>query len=126
MSVETFKEEWCRWIKGSDYRILVIEGVDDLDPINNNVDLEVHFDDGRRYGATFFTPRNLQYIIEKDAGTEWDDGPYVWSPYMVVVRDLCPQTIAETVAHLIRSERLDQVFVRYADADGEKKQEQPT
>ena len=117
MSVETFKEEWWRWIQGSDYRILVIEGVDDLYPINNNVDLEVHFDDGRRYGATFFTPTNLQSIIEQDAGIEWDNGPYVWSPYMGVVRDLFPQTIAETVAGLIRSEKLDQVFVRYADAD---------
>src|SRR5205085_1710840 len=52
MGVETWKDGWLRWIKCSSYKIAVIEGVDDLDPDDNNVDVEVHFDDGRGYSAT--------------------------------------------------------------------------
>src|ERR1051326_5653177 len=116
MAVETWKEEWMRWIQGPGYRIGVIEGVDDLDPLDDNVDLEVLFDNGRGYGATFFTVENVRTLMEKDAETRGYEEPYVWAPYMVIVRDHRPETIAETVAAFIREEKLDQAFVRYADA----------
>jgi hypothetical protein len=120
MDVETFKEEWRRWIKGPDYRILLIEGVDDLDPTDDNVDVEILFDDGRRYGATLFTLQNLHSLMERYKGTrECGGGCFFWASQMVIVRNLTPAALAEAVGAVIEEGYLDLAFVRYAN-EGEE------
>jgi hypothetical protein len=121
MPVETFKEEWRRWIKGPDYRILLIEGVEELDPLNDNVDVEVHFDDGRCYGATLFTLANVASLMEDYRSTgECGGGSYFCASQMVIVPSLAPDAIAAAIAALITKGELDRAFVRYADLAGEK------
>lgn len=121
MPVESFKEEWRRWIQGPDYRILVIEGVDELDPIDNNVDVEVHFDDGRRYGATLFTLQNLHSLLETYKATgECGGGSYFWASQMVIVRSLSPEHISQAIAALIAEGDLDRAFARHAEDTGEE------
>jgi hypothetical protein len=121
MAVETFKEEWRRWIKGPDYRILVIEGVDELDPLNDNVDVEVHFDDGRRYGGTLFTLENLHSLMENYRNTgECGGGSYFWASQMVIVPSLAPDALAKAIAALIAEGDLEGAFVRYSDDNDEK------
>ena len=118
MGVETSKEGWLRSIKGPDYKILVIEGVEELDPLDDNVDVEVHFDDGRVYSATLFTLNNLHSLFNNDESTgDCGGGSYLWAVQMVIVRSLTPDAIAEAVAALIADGKLEQafVFVRYAD-----------
>jgi hypothetical protein len=116
MHVETRKEEWMRWIKGPNYRILLIEGVDELDPIDDNVDVEILFDDGRRYGATLFTLENVHSLMERYRSSgECGGGSYFWASQMIMVRSLTPAAIAEAIGALIAEGDLDQAFVRYAD-----------
>jgi hypothetical protein len=116
MPVESFKEDWMRWIKGPGYRILLIEGIDDLDPIENNVDVEIHFDDGRRYGATLFTLENVRSLMERYRSTgECGGGSYFWASQMVIVPSLTPTAIAQAIAAMIAEGCLEPAFVRYAD-----------
>jgi hypothetical protein len=113
--VETYKEEWRRWIKGPNYRILLIEGVDELDASDNNVDAEVWFDDGRRYSATLFTLENVRSLMEDGRSTgEWGGGSFFWASQMVIVRSLTPAAIAEAVGAIIEEGYLDNAFVRCA------------
>ena len=42
-------------LKGQHYKINVLASSQELDALDENVDVEVIFDDGCRYTATFFT-----------------------------------------------------------------------
>jgi hypothetical protein len=118
MNVETSKDGWLRSIEGPGYRIEVIEGVDDLDYEDNNVDVEVHFDDGRVYSATLFTLTNIQSLIKNSASTgDWGGGCYFWASHMVIVRSLTPDAIAEAIARLIADEQLESAFAFICDAN---------
>jgi hypothetical protein len=73
-----------------------------VDPADGNADLEVKFEDGSRYAATFFTLSNLRLLFEKNEQTgECKDGLYLWASDMVIVKELTEVSISETVADLI-------------------------
>ena len=44
---------------------MVLMGVNGLDPINDNVDVEIKMDDGRVYSATFFTMENIKRLLQR-------------------------------------------------------------
>jgi hypothetical protein len=93
------------WIEpaepGADYAIHALVGAEPLNADDDNIDVEVCCSDGTRWGATFFTLRNLQWIFEKNAQTgECADGLYFNCPDLVIVRRLDPESIAATVASL--------------------------
>ncbi|HJY78729.1 MAG TPA: hypothetical protein VKE95_18960 [Burkholderiales bacterium] len=78
---------------------------------DDNVDVEVLFPDGRRFGATFFTLKNLEKLFEKNKKTgECADGLYLWAANMVLVRDLSMGAIERAVDDLIENNELEQAF----------------
>ena len=94
-----------------DYSIRIGNGRQDLDPDNDNVDVEVRFTDGGRYAATFFTVKNLRALMHRYAESgECADGLYVWAADMIVVARLTPSTIRAVVDDLLKSGEFNDAF----------------
>jgi hypothetical protein len=100
-----------KMLKGQPYKITVHAGSEGLDPINDNVDVEVVFDNGSRYIATFFTLENIQKIMQEyEQSGECMKGFYFWATDMIVVRRLSRETIAKVVGDLISKGEFDKAF----------------
>ena len=84
-----------------------------MNPGDDNVDVQVDFDDGSRYCATFFTLNNLHRIFEKNERTgECGGGLYLWATDMIIVKELSLSIIAETVADLLSQREFEGAFSR--------------
>ncbi len=105
-------------LDGGTYSIHVHHGLDGVDPADDNIDVEVTFDDGSRYAATFFTLENLRSLFEKNERTgEFVGGLYLWASDMVIVRELTEASIAETIADLIKKLYFDIAFQKLEELD---------
>jgi hypothetical protein len=91
--------EWHTWAPGQ------------YNPDDDNSDVRVIFDDGRRYAATFFTIKNVAKLLEQQPGS------YFWASHAIVVTRLDDQTVRSTIEELLRSETFETVFERLSDAD---------
>jgi hypothetical protein len=98
-------------LKGQHYKISVHASSQGLDALNDNVDVEVMFDDGSRYMATFFALQNIQKIMNSYEETgECMRGFYFWATNMVLVRRLSRENISKVVAELIGKGEFDKAF----------------
>lgn len=98
--------------------ISVYEGVGGLDPVNDNVDVEVRLEDGSRWAATFFTLENLRETFEKNSRTaECRGGLYFWASGMVIVRHLTHESIVLTVEELMEEDELSRAFEHLEDGE---------
>src|SRR5262249_48202855 len=98
-------------LKGQHYKITVHAGSQGLDPFSDNVDVEVAFDDGSRYMATFFTLQNIQKLMDNYEQTgECMQGFYFWAIDMILVRRLTRENIAKVVGDLIGKGEFDKAF----------------
>jgi hypothetical protein len=108
-------------LKGRAYSIHVHHGLDGVNSANGNVDLEVRFDDGSRYAATFFTLNNLRLLFEKNEQTgECKGGLYLWAAQMVIVKEITAASISETVADLIAQGEFEGAFCELS-SEGESR-----
>jgi hypothetical protein len=100
-------------LKGKHYKVKVIAGCGGIDPVDDNVDVQVTFDDGSRYLATFFTFENVQRLVEKytESG-ECMRGSYFWASDMILVRRLGRANISKVIADLISKGEFDKAFSR--------------
>jgi len=81
------------------------------DPFTDNIDIQVLFNNGRRYGATLFTLANLESLFRKSRESgEYAGGLYLWADAMIILKDLSMQTIETTVADLIENGGLECAF----------------
>jgi hypothetical protein len=112
-------------LKGKPYSIHVHHGLKHVDPADGNADLEVRFEDGSRYAATFFTLNNLRLLFEKNEQIgDCKDGLYLWASDMVIVKELTEMSISETVADLIAHGEFEGAFSELAsDAQSPASQE---
>ena len=95
------------------YDVLMIGHPDGLDHHDDNVDVEVVFGDGSRYGATFFTLNNIERIMRTYVKTgECLNGRYFWSTDLIIIRDLSMPDIRETVADLIKNAEFYTAFAK--------------
>jgi len=98
-------------LKGQHYKITVHAGLDGLDPRQGNVDVEVVFDDGARYMATFFTLENIQKLMEEyEQSGECMKGFYFWATDMILVRRLSRERISKVVGDLIGKGEFEKAF----------------
>ncbi len=100
------------------YSTKIYHGLESVDPVRDNVDVEVRFEDGSRFSATFFTLRNIQFLFDKfQADGEHLAGLYFHCPDMILVRDYSTEIVAETVRHLLTVGSFESAFVRLSDLD---------
>jgi len=79
-----------------------------------NVDVEVKFSDGRRFGATFFTLLNLRSLFDKNKETgECAGGAYLWAADMILVEQLSIDVIRKAVVDLIENGQFIYAFTEF-------------
>jgi hypothetical protein len=80
-------------------------------PTADNVDVEVVFDSGEFYVATFFTLENIRGLMEKNRRTgECLGGLYLWASDMIIVERLTLDAVSRTVADLLVSGEFGAAF----------------
>jgi len=73
------------------------------DALNDNIDVEVVFDD-HFYSATFFTVENVKQVMAKYRSTgECAEGLYFYTANLIIVTELTWASATVTVAHLMES-----------------------
>lgn len=95
---------------------LIVLSINDRDPVDDNVDVEVKFADGSRFTATFFTLENVRSLFSKNKITgECSKGTYLWATEMILVESLDRETMLETVRGLIRDGEFEDAFTKVSD-----------
>lgn len=80
-------------------------------PIDDNTDVIVSFEDGRKYVATFFTYKNIQTLIDKNKKTgECMNGKYFWASDMILIDECSRSRIEKLIFHLIEKEEFEMIF----------------
>lgn len=89
----------------------IFKGSKELNLINDNVDVEVLLDNGKRYAATFFTIKNIVSILNRYKKTkECCSGSYFWASDMIIVDSLDENVINKTIQDLIKNEEFYTAF----------------
>ena len=97
-----------------EYQLIIFAGAGDPDPVDDNVDVEVRFLDGARWGATFYTPDNLKTLLARWQLTgEYRSGLYFWANWTIIVRRLDRETIEATVEGLLEDDEFESAFERF-------------
>ena len=95
------------------YSFEVIGGLKLVDSTRHNVDVEVHFEDGSRFVATFFTLRNIHFLFDKNQGTgECVAGLYFWASDMILVTDYSIEIFTATIDDLLTDGAFSRAFSR--------------
>jgi len=95
----------------TDYVVKVLNYSRDGNISDDSVDVVVHFGDGSRYSATFFTVENIRSLLKSyRASGECASGKYLWAANMIVIESLDLSTIEVAVADLIRTGEFTRAF----------------
>ena len=98
-------------VQHNDYKLTIYRGIKPLDPDNDNVDVEVTFQNGESFSAVFFTLQNIETLMKHYKKTgECADGLYFWASDMVIVQHLSEKTICETIDNLLAEDEFESVF----------------
>lgn len=80
-------------------------------PLDENIDVEVVFEDGTKYVATFFTLENIQALFQKNRKTgECCSGLYFWASDLILVQRLTLENVQRTVADLMEQGEFETAF----------------
>ena len=95
-----------------DFRVRVV-GSQVWDPVGDNVDVEVTLANGARFGATFFTLKNVERLFQQNHATgECGGGTYLWTANMILVLELTMDVVENSVQELLDSEEFYSAFRR--------------
>lgn len=98
-------------MKEQHYKIIIHASLQELNPLNDNVDVEVIFDNGVSYVATFFTLENIRKRMEYyEQSGECMYGFYFWAANMIIVRKLTLEDIARVVSDLLSEGEFERAF----------------
>ena len=95
-----------------EFRVQIV-GTKVWEPTVDNVDVEVTLADGVRYGATFFTLKNIERLFQKNRTTgECAGGLYLWAANMILVQELTLDVIERSVQDLLENQEFGSAFCR--------------
>ncbi len=84
------------------FKMEIIHGLDHVDPDDDNVDVRVILDDGRRFMPTFFTLANVQRLMDKYALEGGNaNGLYFHAADAVMIRRLTDEAIHAAVKDMV-------------------------
>jgi hypothetical protein len=87
-------------------------------PVDDNTDVIVTFDDRSRWVTTFFSYANIATLVTNYRRSgESLGGKYFWSSDMILVDEVSRKRIEEVVAHLLHEGNFKRIFTRLDDAD---------
>lgn len=86
------------------YSFKMLSGNEDINPNNDNIDVEVSFTNGDRYSASFFTLSNIESLLIRYQETkECCAGLYFWASDIIIVKILTEDVIKSSITDLIES-----------------------
>src|SRR5688572_23757080 len=88
------------------FKILSPPGYQVKNILNENIDINVVFENGDVFFATLFTVQNIQTLMVRDKT------PYFWATDMIIVEDLDKDTIKKAVGCAIADGYLDSAFTK--------------
>ena len=89
------------------FELTIYAGIAGLNPLTDNVDVEVRLPSGERYASTFYAKGNIDILFSKNKKTgENSNGLYLNMIYSVVVEQLTEEVIKKVVSDLIDKNEL--------------------
>lgn len=86
----------------------ILGGIKEL---NDNSDVIVEFQDGKRFIASFYTYKNIEWLRNKNKKTgECLGGRYFWGSDMILVEKINRTEIEEIIEHLINDDNFEAIF----------------
>jgi hypothetical protein len=82
----------------------------DLDEYNDNVDVNVTLNDGRKFLAQIFTIANIIKLMNKYRATGEHNPDYFWIRNMIIATHLTQDVVANTIYDLIKEERFEEAL----------------
>lgn len=80
-------------------------------PLNDNSDVDVELEDGRKFTATFFTYDNIQWLQQKNKNSgECLSGRFFWASNMLLIERIDRSLIEEVVNETILDGSFERVF----------------
>ena len=105
-------------VEKMNYKVTSLSPFNDIDSENDNVDIEVKFQDGSSYVATFFTLINIQSLLNKYANSgECFNGLYHWCANMIIINEITIKSIELTVSDLIATGEFLKAFYKVPISD---------
>lgn len=92
-----------------DYKIVFPTGYNDVNQLNDNIDINIILSNGDVYWGTLFTIRNIQFLLQKEAGSCF------WATNMLIVKDLRKETLREAIAETLEDKYFEKVFSKIGD-----------
>jgi hypothetical protein len=87
-------------------------------PEDDNSDAIVTFQDGSRWGATFFSYQNIGTLVERwKLSGECLSGKYFWASYPILVDEVSRARIEEVIADLLATRMFDSAFEHFRDSE---------
>lgn len=82
------------------------------DKYNSNHDVIVELTNSKKYVATFFTLKNIEYLMEfsEKISGERNNGSFFWASDMCIIKVIDEQLIRETIIFMIQEDYFDSVF----------------
>ncbi|GCE20897.1 hypothetical protein [Dictyobacter kobayashii] len=105
MAVKKEQQGYTIWIEAEEW------APGEWTPEDDNTDVIVTYQDGRRWVATFFTYQNIATLTEKNKKTgECFSGAYFWASDMVLIDVVSRQRIEEVIDYLIKENEFECTF----------------
>jgi len=103
--IKSEKQNYTLWIEAEEW----VPG--HWVPDDDNTDVIVTFQDGRRWVASFFSYKNIEKLTNKNKETgECYSGAYFWSSDMILIDQVSRKRIEEIIEHLIEEEEFEMIF----------------
>lgn len=107
MSTASKRLSYSIWIEAEQW------DAGEWDPVDDNSDVVVSFEDGTSSAATFVSYRNIQSLADKNRVTgECLGGKYFWTSDLILVDEVTRARIEEVIKHLIEAGEFEGAFSR--------------
>ena len=107
------KRDYSIWIEAEEWV------VGEWNPVDDNSDVIVTFENGDKWVATFFSYQNILSLTQKNRKTgECLGGKYFVATDMILVDEVSRDRIEEVVADLVKANDLETYFAQCEEAAG--------
>ena len=97
-------------VETPEYKIMILQGMEPLDPVDDNCDVDVVYNTGERYVAWFFTQKNVEKLMKGWFETKEHNAKYFWAVDAIIVERLDVDTISAVVKDLIAQDEFSGAF----------------
>jgi hypothetical protein len=95
----------------TDFQYELIGNPNDINIDNDNIDIYVTLENGKKYFATLFTIKNIEEIMKRhEQSGESANGIYFWSANMCIVKSLDDDTINRSIQNMISDGVFHEIF----------------